>query len=123
MATVTATTRARPGTMLRGGPTLWQRMVRERWMYVFILPGALYFLVLEYVPLLGNVIALQRFSPFLGLTGSPFIGLENFQRLISDEDFRLVLINTIQIQLLKLLFDFNVPLLLAHVQHSYITIS
>ena len=56
-------------------------MVRDRWMYVFILPGVLYFLIFNYLPLLGNVIAFQQYSPFLGFQGSPWVGLDNFRRL------------------------------------------
>src|SRR5713101_1477551 len=95
----TAMTAAGPGSAsARMEPSLWQRIVRERWMYLFILPGALYFLVFEYLPLLGNVIAFQDFSPFLGIRDSPFIGLENFRRLFTDNDFKLALINTVQIE-------------------------
>ena len=103
---------------LRGGATLWQRILRERWMYLFIVPGALYFLLFEYLPLLGNIIAFQDFSPFLGIAGSPFIGLDNFHRLLTDADFKLALVNTVQIELLQLLFAFPAPLLLALVLNS-----
>src|SRR5216684_4881743 len=102
----------------RNGSTLWQRMARERWIYVFIVPGALYFLVFEYLPLLGNIIAFQDFSPFLGIGGSPFIGIENFRRLLTDADFKLALVNTVQIELLQLAFAFPAPLLLALVLNS-----
>jgi putative aldouronate transport system permease protein len=103
------------------GPRLWQRVARERWMYVFIVPGAIYFLVLEYLPLLGNVIAFQHFSPFLGIVDSPFVGLENFRRLFTDADFKLALLNTIQIELLQLAFAFPAPLALALVLNSIIS--
>jgi putative aldouronate transport system permease protein len=94
-------------------PTLWQRILRERWMYLFIIPGALYFVVFEYLPLLGNVIAFQDYSPFLGIRGSPFVGLENFRRLLTDADFKLALVNTLQIEVLQLIFAFPAPLILA----------
>src|SRR5216683_701938 len=102
----------------RNRSTLWQRMARERWIYLFIIPGALYFLIFEYLPLLGNIIAFQDFSPFLGFRDSPFIGLENFRRLLTDGDFKLALVNTIQIELLQLVFAFPAPLVLALVLHS-----
>ncbi len=105
----------------RNGSTLWQRMARERWIYVFIVPGALYFLVFEYLPLLGNIIAFQDFSPFLGIRDSPFIGLENFRRLFTDGDFKLALVNTVQIELLQLIFAFPAPLVLALVLHSILS--
>jgi putative aldouronate transport system permease protein len=109
------------GIALPNRSTLWQRMARERWIYVFIVPGALYFLVFEYLPLLGNIIAFQDFSPFLGIRDSPFIGLENFRRLLTDNDFKLALVNTVQIELLQLVFAFPAPLVLALVLHSILS--
>ncbi|MDQ6831877.1 MAG: sugar ABC transporter permease, partial [Chloroflexota bacterium] len=53
------------------------RIWRERWMYLFILPGFVYFVVFRYLPLLGNIIAFQDYSPFLGFH-SPFVGWANF---------------------------------------------
>jgi putative aldouronate transport system permease protein len=105
----------------RNGSTLWHRVARERWVYLFIVPGALYFLVFEYLPLLGNIIAFQDFSPFLGIRDSPFIGLENFRRLFTDGDFKLALVNTVQIELLQLVFAFPAPLVLALVLHSILS--
>jgi putative aldouronate transport system permease protein len=87
-------------------------------MYLFIIPGAAYFLLFEYLPLLGNVIAFQEYSPFIGIRGSPFVGLANFRRLFTDSDFLLALGNTIQIELLQLLFAFPAPLILALVLNS-----
>jgi putative aldouronate transport system permease protein len=107
--------------LLPNRSTLWQRMARERWIYVFIVPGGLYFLVFEYLPLLGNIIAFQDFSPFLGIRDSPFIGLENFRRLLTDNDFKLALVNTLQIELLQLVFAFPAPLVLALVLHSILS--
>src|ERR1700694_399384 len=103
------------------GPRLWQQIARERWIYLFIVPGALYFLVFEYLPLLGNIIAFQDFSPFLGFRDSPFIGLDNFRRLLTDGDFKLALVNTVQIELLQLVFAFPAPLVLALVLHSILS--
>lgn len=103
-----------------GRRSIWEAIAAERWMYLFILPGAAYFLVFEYLPLLGNIIAFQEFSPFLGFTGSPFVGLENFRRLFTDGDFKLALVNTIQIELLQLVFAFPAPLILALILNSIV---
>ncbi len=100
------------------GLSLGQRMWRDRWMYLFIVPGALFFLIFQYLPLLGNVIAFKDYSPFLGIAESPWVGLTNFRRLFTDADFKLALTNTIQIELLQLLFSFPAPLILALVLNS-----
>src|SRR3954451_9817844 len=124
-STLTPTTEGAAGSagaaQTRAGSTLWQEVQRERWMYLFIIPGALYFLVFEYLPLLGNVIAFQNFSPFLGITGSPFIGVDNFSRLLTDADCKLALANTLIIELLQLVFAFPAPLILALVLNSLLS--
>ena len=101
-----------------GGLTLGQRIARDRWMYLFIIPGALFFIIFQYLPLLGNIIAFKDYSPFIGIRDSPWIGLANFQRLFTDSDFKLALTNTVQIEILQLIFSFPAPLILALVLNS-----
>lgn len=87
-------------------------------MYLFILPGFLYFVVFQYLPLLGNVIAFQNYSPFLGFQGSPFVGLQNFSDLANDPDVASALINTLEISVLQLVFFFPAPIALAPLLNS-----
>ncbi|CAA9550426.1 MAG: Possible alpha-xyloside ABC transporter, permease component [uncultured Thermomicrobiales bacterium] len=105
----------------RGGPTLRRRIWRHRWMYAFFLPGVVYFLVFVYLPLAGNIIAFKDYSPFLGFARSPWVGLENFERLFTDPDFRLALTNTLKIEGLQLLFAFPAPLGLALLLNSMVS--
>jgi putative aldouronate transport system permease protein len=101
--------------------SVWRRLSRDRWMYLFMLPGLLYFLIFVYVPLLGNIIAFQDYSPFLGFRGSEWVGLENFRQLFTDPDFELALTNTLKIEALQLLFAFPAPLMLALLLNSLIS--
>jgi putative aldouronate transport system permease protein len=87
---------------------------------VFILPGFLYFVVFRYVPLLGNVIAFQDYSPFLGFN-SPWVGLDNFAKLFTDPDLFTALNNTLLISLLQLIFFFPAPIVLALLLNSMIS--
>jgi putative aldouronate transport system permease protein len=103
-----------------GGPTVLQRLWRDRWMYLLFMPGVIYFLIFIYIPLIGNVIAFKDYSPFLGFQGSPWVGLDNFRKLFSDPDFSLALTNTLKIEALQLLFAFPAPLALALLLHSMI---
>jgi putative aldouronate transport system permease protein len=95
------------------------RMWREHWMYVFLLPGLAYFLIFRYLPLLGNVIAFQDYSPFLGFD-SPWSGFDNFARLLSDPDVGIAIRNTLEISLLQLIFFFPAPIALALLLNSMI---
>jgi putative aldouronate transport system permease protein len=113
------------GTVLPAGRgnkvSLRTKIIRERWMYLFILPGVLFFLIFNYLPLLGNIIAFQQYSPFLGFQNSPWVGLDNFERLFTDPDFKTALVNTIQIEFLQLAFSFPAPLLLALLLNSLVS--
>lgn len=97
------------------------RIWRERWMYVLFLPGVLFFVVFAYVPLLGNVAAFQQYSPFLGFSGSPWVGLDNFRELFSNPQALTALRNTLVISLLQILLAFPAPIALALLLNSLIS--
>ena len=86
---------------------------KHRALYLMILPGVLYFLVFKYVPMGGLVIAFQNYQPFLGFTGSEWVGFEHFVRLFTEDTFLVLLRNTLVISGLLLLFAFPVPIVLA----------
>jgi putative aldouronate transport system permease protein len=109
--------RARAAT---GSLTLGQRIWQHRWLYLFVAPGLVYFLTFRYLPLLGNLIAFQDYSPFLGFRESPFVGLENFRKLFTDPEFKTALANTLIISLLQLVFFFPLPIALALLLNSII---
>jgi putative aldouronate transport system permease protein len=91
------------------GGGFWKR----RALYLMILPGVLYFLVFKYVPMGGLVIAFQNYQPFLGFTGSEWVGFEHFVRLFTEDTFFVLLRNTLVISGLLLLFAFPMPIVLA----------
>jgi putative aldouronate transport system permease protein len=101
--------------------SLWQRIVSARTMYLFILPGFLFFVVFKYVPLLGSVVAFQDYSPFLGFAGSTWVGFQNFIDLLTDPDAAIALRNTLGLSLLQLVFGFPAPIALALLLNSLIS--
>jgi len=89
--------------------TMW----RDRFLYLLVLPGLLYFIVYRYVPMLGMVIAFQDYSPFLGFSGSEWVGLRHFSNIFSDPEVVRVLWNTLYLSLLQIVFAFPAPIVLA----------
>lgn len=81
-------------------------------------PGVAYFLVFHYGAIAGLSISLAKYKPFLGLSGSKFVGLENFERLFGNADFWHAFLNTLYISTLQIVFFFPVPLALAMLLHS-----
>ncbi len=118
-----ASTRDLPAGKRKPSPRvpLSRRMWNNRWMYVFMAPGVIFFVLFIYVPLIGNVIAFKDYSPFLGFERSPWVGLENFEKLFTDPDFSRALTNTLQIEFLQLLFAFPAPLALALLLNSMVS--
>jgi putative aldouronate transport system permease protein len=96
-------------------------MWRERWVYLLILPGLIYFVLFQYLPLLGNIIAFQDFSPYLGFFDSTWVGFANFARLFSDPDVGTAITNTLIISLLQIIFAFPIPIALAIMLNNMIS--
>jgi len=97
------------GALRRLSAALW----RHRYLYLMLLPPLVYFVVFRFYPILGNVIAFKDYRLADGIWGSPWAGLKHFQVLFGDEVFWRALRNTVSIALLKLLFAFPAPIVLA----------
>jgi putative aldouronate transport system permease protein len=110
-----------PAPSVRRKGSLWQRIWRERWSYTFIIPGALFFLVFSYVPMMGNVVAFQDYTPFRGIGGSPWVGFYNFHQILYDPEVLTALRNTLIIAFLQLAFAFPAPIALALLLHSLLS--
>ncbi|NWL87762.1 sugar ABC transporter permease [Paenibacillus sp. 79R4] len=59
-------------------------LVKNRFLYLLVLPGLIYFLLFSYLPMAGIVIAFKEYRMDLGIFGSPFNGLNNFKFLSVD---------------------------------------
>ncbi len=88
-------------------------LLRHRWLYLMLLPGVAYFVIFKYVPMYGVTIAFQDYVPFLGYSGSNWVGLKHFQELFSGPDFGRLLFNTLFLALLTVIFVFPAPIIVA----------
>lgn len=93
--------------------TLFSYMKRHKWMYLLMLPGIIYFIIFKYVPMGGLIISFQNYSPYLGITGSQWVGAEHFKNFFMNPDFKMLLMNTFSISILNLVFFFPMPIILA----------
>ena len=100
-------------TTLKPNITKFQRLKRDKWLYVLLLPGVLYFLIFKYAPMWGIIISFQDYSPFLGITGSKWVGFDHFIDFFQNPDFFRLLRNTAILAALDLIFFFPAPIILA----------
>ncbi|KIL42559.1 sugar ABC transporter ATPase [Gordoniibacillus kamchatkensis] len=105
--------RKRTDLKSKTGGSLIGDLNRDKYLYLLALPGLLYFLVFKYVPVGGLVIAFQEYSPYFGILHSKWVGFEHYARFFSNNDFWLLLRNTMAINMLNLLFFFPLPIILA----------
>jgi putative aldouronate transport system permease protein len=89
------------------------RLIRYRWLYLLLIPGLAYFAVFRYAPMYGVTIAFQDYVPFLGFSGSHWVGFKQFQELFASPDFPRVLGNTLILALLNAVFVFPAPIVVA----------
>ena len=86
---------------------------RNKYVYLMLLPVLAYYIVFHYVPMYGAQIAFRDYVPILGITGSEWIGWENFEDFFSSPSFGQLVRNTLAINVLDLLFGFPAPIILA----------
>lgn len=86
---------------------------RDKWLYIFLAPILLYFIIFKYVPMLGTVMAFQDYKFSTGFFGSKWVGLEHFRRLFTGKNFYTILKNTLLLNAGSVLFGFPVPIILA----------
>ena len=91
----------------------WEKLLQQKYLYLIILPGLIYFLLFKYVPMWGIVIAFQDYQPFLGITGSEWVGFKHFERLFTEPTFFMLLKNTLILFFLNLVVFFPIPIILA----------
>lgn len=82
-------------------------------LILMILPVLVYFLIFKYYPMYGMLIAFQNYKPRLGITGSKWVGFQNFLKFFNGRYFERVLGNTVKLSLLEIVLGFPAPILLA----------
>jgi len=104
----------KPKTRERAGKTPWRTEIRKSWpLYLLCLPALVFVLIFSYGPMVGLVMAFQDYKPWLGITGSHWIGLENFERIFQYQESKQAILNTLIIAVAKIVAGIFVPIVMA----------
>lgn len=87
--------------------------VRNRSLYILVIPVILFYILFNYKPIYGALIAFQDYTPRLGMAGSEWVGLDNFKRFFSDIYFGRLMRNTLLLSFYDIIFGFPAPIILA----------
>ncbi|WP_245608653.1 ABC transporter permease [Saccharibacillus sacchari] len=88
-------------------------LVRNRHIYLMLVPVLVYYGIFHYGPMYGLLIAFKDYGMADGVWGSPWVGLTHFQNFFENPYFWRLLRNTLTISLYELLFAFPAPIILA----------
>lgn len=86
---------------------------RYRYLYLLMLPGLIYLLINNYLPMAGLVIAFKKVNFRTGIWSSPWCGLENFKYLFATKDAWIITRNTILYNLVFIILGLVVSVALA----------
>ena len=92
----------------------WKKDIRQNGiLYLIFIPVAAYFIIFNYIPMVGILMSFEDYKVAKGLFGSTWIGLDNFKELFTGETYLLVMRNTTCMALLNLTIGFIFPIGLA----------
>ena len=93
--------------------TVLKQMKANYFLYLFLLPATAYLLIFCYGPMYGIQIAFKDFYAYLGIEGSPWVGLKHFENFFRSPRFGALLQNTLTLSFYSLLAGFPLPIILA----------
>ena len=93
--------------------TLWQRIWRNRALYLLLLPAVIIMICFTYLPMYGITIAFKDFSPTLGISESPWAGFKYFNQYFNSYNFWITIKNTLVVSLYSVVVTFPLPIVLA----------
>lgn len=108
---------AKEHAMIESGrrQSLGKRIWKNRWMYLFLLPGIAFVLLFCYGPMYGLVVAFKDYKISKGILGSPWANpwYNNFAMMFKDKKFTAAFFNTIRMGLAYIITGFPGPIILA----------
>ena len=94
--------------------------LKKDWsLWTFCIPGIVLTFIFSYIPMYGVQIAFRRFNARAGIWGSPWVGLQYFQRFFESPYFSTTITNTLILSLYGLLVSFPIPIILALMLNSF----
>ena len=108
--TTAGSVRSSPSTSLR------RKLHRSRYLYVLFAAPFLFYVLFEYAPMYGVLIAFKDIKVFRGLgaiLSAPGVGFKYFELYLTDPYFWKLVRNTVVIQVLGLAVGFPAPIILA----------
>lgn len=102
--------------MERKKKNLFYYLKRNRFIYLLMLPGLIWYIIFCYLPMFGIIIAFEDYKPFWGIEGiftAEWVGLEHFVKFFKSTYFVRLLKNTLLLSIYSLVWSFPLSIVLA----------
>ena len=90
-----------------------KKRIKNLYMYILLLPGMILTGIFCYLPLAGVIMAFQDFDILKGFFDSPWVGLKNFEKVLTTRGFLDSIKNTVIYSSVLLFGKFPFPIILA----------
>ena len=107
------TTTTLTGNGRSGKQELWRNIKRHRSIYLVMSLSMIYFIIFKYIPIWNAQIAFRDFQALDGVTGSPWVGLQNFKDFVNSYYFWELIRNTVMYSIGKMVFSIPAAIFLA----------
>lgn len=77
------------------GRNIIHELIKNKVLFLMLLPTIIYFIVFYYIPMPGSYIAFVDYNVTKGIFGSNFVGLKNFEFLVQNGDLWKITRNTL----------------------------
>ena len=91
----------------------WRDIKLNKEVYLMLLPGLLFLIVVKYIPLYGLQVAFKDFNPFKGISGSDWVGFKYYIACFRSSQFWRVVRNTFILSFGKWIANIPGPILFA----------
>lgn len=91
----------------------WAQIKNDKWIYLLLLPGVLYFIIFKFVPMWGVLMSFMNYYAGVSFFDAQWVGLDNFITFFKDSSFWQLFRNTLIISGMNILFYFPLPIILA----------
>ena len=85
----------------------------QKYLQLMVIPGLIWILVFNYVPMGGIVIAFKKFKITRPISEAPWVNFKYFIEFFEDTNFMNIMVNTVGISMLKLIIGFPLPIIFA----------
>ena len=108
-----ASTKEKPQRLPQKGKlSLKDHFQRYFWLYIFVLPVVIYYIIFSYIPMGGIVIAFKRYNGVKSIWESKWVGFKYFKDFLTTPSAVRVIKNTLVLSLYSLA-TFPLPIIMA----------